>query len=230
MDELTETQDENTSENTEETSTKEPETFTREDLEETRRKAKSDALSEVGRLRAANEAAIKAAKRANERVEQILKEQDDAELAAAEGKEEVVSAIKERQKRRLVETELATAKQELDEEKAKTTEAQEEAALHTKERNAREVATRLGVDAKLLAELAKSTDGSVEAIEGKAKLCPKKGEAKTITLDSGKMSGGGGILKLSEALGQLDPSGMNPAEIHAKAVEIEKADKEGKLK
>lgn len=185
-------QDVATSEQTTETSKETPQTFTEEQVEERERKVRSDGLAELGRLKKANEALVNTNLKTQERIGRIIQEQEEDELSRAEGNDEKLSAIKERQTRRRVESELVKTKSELDGEKAKTAEAQEKEAEHTKERNAREVATRLQVDAKLLAELAKLTDGSVEAIEEKARLLPKKGETKTLTPDSGKTTGGKG--------------------------------------
>lgn len=188
MDEPKETQDVATSEDTKETSKTEPETFTEEQVVEREHKASSDSKSELGRALKANENLLKTNKGLTDRIERVIKDHDDDELARAEGDNEKLSAIKERQARRKVESELAETKSELDGEKAKTAEAEEVGAKHTKERNAREVATRLGVDAKTLL---KFTDGSVGAMEDLAKSLPKKGEPKTIIPDSGKTTGGG---------------------------------------
>ena len=60
----------------------------------------------------------------------------------------------------------------------------------TKERNAREIATRLKVDPNLLGELSKLTDGSTEAIEVKANMLPKVGEpAPALRADPGGGTG-----------------------------------------
>ena len=190
LDETKDAQDKSSGQ-TKETSGEEPETFTKEEKEEAVRKAKSDALSEVGRLKKANEVAIKAAERANARVEQIIKDQEDAELKAAAGDEERTSAVKERQLRRQAESKLVETERERDEKDEELKTANEEKAEATKERKAREIASRLGVSEKLLVTLAKSTDGSTEAIEDIAKELPKKGETQTLRVDSGKTIGGG---------------------------------------
>ncbi len=186
MDGTETTQDVNTSEKSTETSEVKPDTFTEEQVVVRENKVRSDALADVGRLRKSSESAIKSAQAAEERISRMLKDQDDAELLVHKDEPEKLSAIRERQTRRDAESKLATAEQELEEEKAKTVEAQAVGAKHTKERNAREVASRLNVDAKILAELAIPTDGSVGAIEEKAKLLPKKGDAKTLKPDSSK--------------------------------------------
>ena len=202
-------------------------TFTKEQVEERERKAKSDALADIGRYKKSADNAIKAAQAAEERINRMLKQQEEDELAAHSDEPDRLAVIRERQTRRTAESELAKTKQELEEEKAKTQEAQQAEAKSTQERNAREIATRLGVDAKTLM---KFTDGSTEAMEELAKVLPKKGEARTLTPDSGKTTGGGKTFKESEILTSLDPSKMTPAQIHEKVMEFEKAKNEGKIK
>ncbi len=203
LDEPKETQDDKTSEQAEETSKGEPETFTREEYNESVRKAQSDALAEVGRYRKAAEDAIKATKATDERIVRMLKEQDESELEAVGDNTEKLSAIREKQTRRQVESKLVTIERELEEEKAKTTEAQAMEAEHTKERNAREVASRLNVDAQTLI---KFTDGSAEAMEELAKSLPKKGEAKVLKPDSSKTSG---VAQMPESSGAKMTAGWD---------------------
>jgi len=221
MGEPNEKQDVNTSAEQEDTSKTEPETFTKEQVEEREHKVRSDALAEVGRYRVATEKAVKSANAAETRLTQFIKNQEEAELAAAGDDSEKQTTIRERQGRRTAETELAKTKQELDDEKAKTTEAQEVEAKHTKERNAREVATRLQVDAKTLIEF---TDGSVEAMEKLAKVLPKKGEAKTLTPDSGKTTGGG------ESFTRQQIENMSAEEFEKKQDAINAARRAGRIK
>ncbi len=184
MGEPNEVQDVNTSEQKAETS-EQTETFTREQFDEGTRKAKSDALSELGRAKKLNEGLIKSSQAIQERLDRKEREDDERELEANQGNAPALSAIKERTARRKLESELATTERELGEEKAKTAEVTESEVKHTKERNAREVATRLGVDAKILQ---KHCD-TVEAMEELAKSLPQKGEAKALKVDSGKTSG-----------------------------------------
>ena len=189
MDRPEDTQDVTTSEDTKETSEKDTQTFTREQVEEREQKAKSDALADINRYKTEAQRHMQAAQAAEERTNRMLKEQGEAELETARDEPDKLTLIRERQARRQAESELATAKQELDGEKAKTAEAQEAEAKSTKERNAREIATRLVVDAKTLREF---TDGSTEAMEKLAKVLPKKDETKEpLKPDSGKTSGGG---------------------------------------
>lgn len=226
MGELEETQGVKTSEENKETS-KETETLTREQAEEEKRKVRSDALAEVGRLKASSESAIKSARAAQERIDRMLKEQDESELETAKEQPDKLTVIRERQARRGAEAKLAKAEQELEGEKAKTAEAQEAVVKSTKERNAREIATRLNVDAKTLI---KFTDGSAEAMEELAKSLPQKGETKTLTPDSGKTIGGGKTYKSEEILKTLDPSTMTPQQISEQVKELAKAAEEGRIK
>ncbi len=162
-------------------------TFTLEQVTERERNAKSDALAETGRLRVANEAAIKVAQKAQERIDRMIRDQDDAELEAHKDEPERISAIRERQQRRIVESKLADTESELEVERTKTKEAQEVGVKHTKEQNAREVASRLNVNVQTLL---KFTDGSKGAMEDLAKSLPKVGEKTPLIPDSGKTTGG----------------------------------------
>jgi len=214
----------------EDTSSETLESFTKEQVEEQVRKAKSDALAEVGRLKKSSEDAIKAARAAEERINRMLKEQEEAELEAARDEPDKLTVIRERQARRQAEAKLAQIEQELSEKDKRIKLQEEKEAESTKERNAREIAARFEVDAKRLVKLAKFTDGSLEAIEDIAKDLPKKGETKTLTPDSGKTTGGGQIYKSEEILKTLDPSKMTPQEISDRVKELDKAEREGRIK
>ena len=189
MDETKDTQYE-ASEDTKGTSEKETETFTKKQLVEARTQGKSDGLSESGRLKKAKEASDKIAERAIARLEKFEKDQEDDELRRAEGDEKQLSAIKERQIRRQAESNLANKNTELEELTEKLRQAEDISGQYTKEQNAREIATRLDVDSKRLVKLAKLTDGSKEAIEELASELPKKGETKSLKVDSSKTIGG----------------------------------------
>ncbi len=189
MEETKDTQDES-SEDTKGTSEKETETFTKKQLVEARTQGKSDGLSESGRLKKAKEASDKIAERAIARLEKFEKDQEDDELRRAEGDEKQLSAIKERQIRRQAESNLANKNTELEELTEKLRQAEDISGQYTKEQNAREIATRLEVDPKRLVKLAKLTDGSKEAIEELASELPKKGETKSLKVDSSKTIGG----------------------------------------
>ena len=227
MGEPNEKQDVETSAEQEDTSKTEPETFTREQVEESARKSKSDALAEIGRYKKSADNAIKSVRAAEERIDRMLKQQEDDELEAAKEEPDRLSAIKERQTRRRVESELAKTKSELDGEKAKTTEAQEAEAKSTKERNAREIATRRVVDAKTLI---KFTDGSIEAMEELARSLPKKGEATTLKPDSGRTTGGSGGIPTNMGQFRKWIADLPQGEYEKLAPEINKMMKEGRIK
>ena len=187
-----ETQDVNTSGQKEETSKAEPETFTQKDMEEATRKSSSDALAELGRFKKINADLIKSSQVLQERQERKDREADEAELEANRDKPDVLSVIKERTARRLAENELSLVRQDLSEKEERLKEVEKKEGESTKERNAREVATRLGVDPKILGRLAQLTDGSIGEIEKEAKGLPKVAEAKDpLKVDSGKTMGGG---------------------------------------
>ncbi len=230
MDDPKKTQDVGTSKDTKETSKQDPESFTKEQRDEDVRKAKSDALAEVGRHKKAAEDAIKALKATNTRIDQMLKDQEDAELEDAKGDTEKLSAVKERQGRRRAEAELAKVTQERDEKDEKIKQQDEKEAESTKERNAREIASRLDVDANRLAKLAKFTDGSTEAIEEIANDLPKKGEAKTLKVDSGKTTGGSGGIPTNMERFRKWIDGLSQEKYEELAPEINKMMKEGKIK
>ncbi len=170
------------------TSEKTPETFTREDIDKVSQKAVSDALSKAGRTATAFEKREVAVKTSEERVAQERKDRDQAELDAARGDHEALSAIEQRHKYRETKSELAKVKQELEGEREKTKEASAQAGEIDRTVKAAEIAAKHDVD---LGTLIKFTDGSPEAMEELAKALPKKGGAKTpIKLDSGRTIGG----------------------------------------
>jgi len=187
MDETKETQGVATSEDTKGTS-ETTKTFTEEQVVERERQAKSDVSAELGRMKKLNEGLIKSSQAIQDRLDKRDREEVEREREKYQDKPDKLSAITEKQARREAESKLTKVEQELEDEKAKTAEAQGVSAKYTKEQNAREIATRLGVDFK---PLMKFTDGSTEAMEDLAKSLPKKGETQTITPDSGKTIGGG---------------------------------------
>jgi len=208
LDETKETQGVATSGDTKGTSEKEPETFTKEQVEEAERKGKSDALSEIGRYKTSAENAIKAAKAAGERLDRMLKEQEDAELEAARDEPDKLTGIRARQAQRQRDTDLEERERKLKESEDEHAEALKGVVESTKEQNAREIATRLNVDFE---PLVKFTDGSTEAMEELAKSLPKKGEGTALKPDSGKTIGGG-----------KDLSGMSPLALARKGYEENK--------
>ncbi len=206
MDEPKEPQDEPTSEGTEDTSEKEPITFTQKELEEATRKARSDVLAEAGRYKAESERALKAAQAAQKRLDDMQRVQDEADLETHRDEPEKLSAIKERIARRKAESDLEEAMQKLNEKDEKLKELEGKEAESTKERNAREIAARLGIDANRLAKLARFTDGTTEAIEDIAKDLPKLQEKKPLTTDSGKTKGGAGKKPTLEEVQAASPA------------------------
>ena len=226
MGEPNERQD-NPSAEQEDTSGKEPETFTREQVEEEKRKAKSDALADIGRIKKSADTAIKAVQAAEERINRMLKEQEEAELETARDEPDKLTVIRERHARREAETKLAQIEQELEEERAKTAEAQEAEAESTKERNAREIASRLGVDAKTLM---KFTDGSTEAMEELARVLPGKGETTTLKPDSGKTIGGSGGIPTHPEKYREWIENISQEEYERRLPEINKLKAAGKIK
>ncbi len=173
-----------------ETSEQNPETFTKEQMVEAGRKAKSDVLAEFGRLKTSTEVAIKSAQAAQARIERMQEEQDELDRAKYRDEPDKLSAITERIGRRNAETKLAKAEQDLSELGGRVEAAERKESESTKERNAREIATRLNVNPTLLAKLAKLTDGSLEAIEVEANGLPRLGETKpSLKTDDGKTSG-----------------------------------------
>ena len=166
-----------------------PRVYTEDEVEAKFSQQRSVLDKKVAKLEKELVTATGKAKDATGQLSQWQKEQDERELEAASGNKEALSAAEERHKHRETKSELAQVKQELDGERERGKQRDEETVKSTKERNAREIATRLEVDAS---QLLKFTDGSSEAMEELAKVLPKKGEATLpIKLDSGKTTGGG---------------------------------------
>jgi len=207
LDGTTEQQGTSSAENQEGTSSENLETFTKEQHEEGVRKARSDALADIGRLQKSSENAIKAAQAAEVRIARMLERQDEEDRERHKEEPDKLSAIDERIRRREVEAKLVEAEQKLSEQEEVVKEAKRKEVESTQERNAREIAARLTVDPKLLTRLAKLTDGSVEAIEAEARNLPKKSESAPMYVDSGKTSGGiGGKKPTLEELKSATPS------------------------
>ena len=185
-----EKQDVITSADSKETSETETETFTKKDVDEAERKGRSNGASEMGRLTKLNTDLIKSSQAIQARLEKRDRDDEERERERYRDEPDKLTAIDERVKRRGVETELADVRQELSEKNERLQEAERKESESTKERNAREIATRLNVDPKLLVRLSKLTDGSSEAIEVEAQGLPKLSETKTLLADSGKTIGG----------------------------------------
>ncbi|KKK45984.1 hypothetical protein LCGC14_3164610, partial [marine sediment metagenome] len=141
---------------------------------------------------------ISNSQRITARLDRIQKESDEAEIKAAEGNTEQLSAITERQTRRTAESNLESMTLERDEVNEKLQGYEKIEASLKGEETASEVAERLNVDKKSLVKLAKRTDWSLEAIEEIAGELPKKGEEKTLKVDSNRTIGGKGREKIIE--------------------------------
>lgn len=171
--------------------TETPKTFTKEEVEKQVRDARSAALADIGRLRKESETAMKAAQKAQERIDNLLKEQEAAELAAAEGNPEQLSAVQERQKRRRTEAELAKVQTELDTHKTRLQEIESEKETIKTDQMIREIADKQNVSYDRLASLAKRfKEVTPEAIEDLAQDLPKKQPPTSIKTDSNTSSSG----------------------------------------
>ena len=191
MDEIKNPQDASQVEDTsggdkESTSQKPVETFTKSQME----KATSDALAAAGRTAKTFEKREEAVTKAEERMAKLVREKDEAELKAAKDDPDLLSAIGERQRNRERKSELDKREQELGKIKDEVEDIKKEVELTTQERNAREIATRLNVDAE---SLIKFTDGSKEKMEELAKSLSKKGDIQPLKVDSSKTIGGEGM-------------------------------------
>jgi hypothetical protein len=173
-----------------ETPEQEPETFTKEQHEAELKKARSDALAELGRYKQNAEKAVASAKAAQDRLEQYIRDQEEQELENAKDEPERVKTLKAYQEARKIKAKLAEAQQELKDKEDELASIRSIEVESTKERNAREIATRLGVDESKAVNVAKFTDGSPEAMEAVISELPKKTK-QNLRVDSGGTGGGG---------------------------------------
>ncbi len=174
------------------TSEKEPETLTEEDRT---KKAVSDALSAAGRDAKAmeiRESAVKEALTKAEKLQTDIKKTADEKVETdyraaldragddplAKSKVELDHSLK------TVRAKLADTQSDLGKRNEELTDARKVAAESTKERNAREIASKYAVSLELLA----LTDGSVESMEALAKQISGK-EIKTLKPDESKTTG-----------------------------------------
>mgnify|MGYP001597721881 FL=1 len=161
--------------------------YTREDVDKAVRDARSAALADIGRFKTESQNALKAAQAAQERVSQMLKEQEARELDEARDDPTRLSVVQERQRRRAIESELNLTRQQLNEANAKAEESQAKYAQVTRGQIVKDVSLRFNVDATRLEKLARLTDGSIEQIEDVAKdLSPRS----VLKPDSGSTIGG----------------------------------------
>ncbi len=178
-----------------------PKTYTEEEHQKAVRDARSAVMADAIRAK-------KVAEDALSRMDKMMKEQEENELESAQDNPGLLTAIRERQARKKVESELNQARQELNERDERLKQLDTERAETSREANVNQVAARLGVDAARLAKLAKFTDGSLEVIEDLAKELPKK-EDKPLRPDSGGTMGGSKAwetIRLKIADGNASPS------------------------
>jgi hypothetical protein len=188
-----------------------PQTISVEEHEKALRDAKSAALADVGRLRAESEKAIKAATAANERLNALMKEREEAELATVRDDPEKLTAFQTRQRARQLESDLATRDTELNDLKARLAVFESREAESQKLTKAQEIAGKLNVDPVRLTNLAKFTNGSPEAIEEIAKALPRAdgkvgGDGKSFKADSNASIGGGASWEAVRAAFIKDPT------------------------
>ena len=165
---------------TEETGTP-PRSYTEEEVKKQVLDAKTSVMADAMRAK-------KTAEDALARLGKMVKEQEERELESYRDDPAELKRIR-------AEQEARQWKSELEEERKARTELEERQkqidagqAEYTKERNAREIATRLGVDVNRLIKLAKFTDGTTEAIEDIAKELKPSNSLKP---DSSKTTGSG---------------------------------------
>ena len=163
--------------------------FTQEEVDKAVRDTRNAALGEMGRLQKESATAVKIAQAAQERLNQMVKEQEARELEEARGDPDRLSMVQERQKRRAIESELGKVRLELQEKDTVLLHLQSETTEAQRSRLVEQTANRFQVDVTRLAKLAKFTDGSIETIEDLAKELTVKPVLKA---DSGGAIGGTG--------------------------------------
>jgi len=164
-------------------------TFSQDEVDKAVRDARSAALADVGRLQKESSNALKAAQAAQERVNQMVKEQEARELEEAKDDPDRLSIVTERQKRRALESELGKVRLDLQEKETTLQQLQSETTETKRTRLVEQTASRFKVDVSRLAKLAKYTEGSIEAIEDLAKELSAQPVLKP---DSGGAIGGAG--------------------------------------
>ena len=232
LDEKEKPQD-NTSEDTPGTSEKEPETLTDEDKIT---KAVSDALSAAGRdaktmevregkvkdaLAKAEKLQVAIKVDADKRAEQ--KYRDDLEKAGDDSLQR--SKVELNRDLRLARVELEDANTKSKQKDDKILQLEQTEAVSTKERNARVIASKYGVDPETL----KLTDGSAETMEALAKKLSGK-EAPTLKPDGSKTSRGSGGIPTNIERFREWVAGLSQDEFEKLAPEINKMKREGKIK
>ena len=168
----TTTQD-NTSGKPEETS---EQRITVAEAEERVRNAKSDILSETGRARDAAERATKTANEAVARLKEAEERSYQSDRDRFKDDPEKLSSLETSHRESIVNDKLAESEKKLSEANQRADTAEAENTKVMRRNRASEIAVRLNVSPELLGDLAMLTDGSVEAIEAKAKLLTPSGE------------------------------------------------------
>jgi hypothetical protein len=165
-------------------------TYTEEQVAQREQKARSDALSDLGRIRAESERSRKAAEDALARLEKLQEAQRQAELEAAQDDPAELRRIKAEQETAKLQARLAERETELNSHREKVTNYEKTLADMTRSQTIAEIAKRLGIDAEKLTEASKFTDGSQTAIEGIANILPKATVKPPMKPDSNRSVGG----------------------------------------
>lgn len=198
-------------------------TYTEDQVKERERKARSDALADAGRARVEAERATKAAQSALDRLSRMEQDRIEGELESYKDDPAEIRRIRAEQKAKQLESELAIARQELDDERATKTVLETEKRELSKTQIARDIATRLNVNIDQLVKLSKYTDGTLEAIEELASELPKGGGMTSGRPDSNQGNGGGERIFTAKELGDR-------AFWEANREEILKAEAEGRIR
>ena len=158
-----------------------PKTYTEKEVEKRVLDARTAVMADATRAK-------KAAEDALNRVSLMMKEQEEKELESYKDDTEGLRRIRAEQRARQLASELDQERKARTELEDKQKQIDADMVESTKERNAREIATRLGVDVNRLIKLAKFTDGTTESIEDIAK---ELNPPKPIKPDSGRTTGSG---------------------------------------
>lgn len=177
-----------------------PKTYTEEDRK-TWEKSVSDAKANEGRLRKAHEQALSDKKALEERIADIERKAEEAELEKYKDDPETLDVVKERQQ-------LRKEKLAVEAEKRRHADDLAEVQSYKRQKTASEIAAKYGVNADTLIDL---SDGTPEKMEALAKVLPKlvpetpktpekKEEKKEVPhADSGLGNGGSGELTSEQA-------------------------------
>ncbi len=169
------------------TEQKQTATYTQDQLEKAIREAKTSVMADARRFQVEGEKALKAAQDARDRLAQLERDREEAELEAAKDEPDKLRAIRLTQELRQHKADLAKARDELAAKDAKLIDLTAREQEELRKVTVKEVAAKTGVSASLLAKLAKATDGTAEAIEDIAKDLPKEAHLRP---DSNRSLGG----------------------------------------